>query len=1421
MREDGSIALTKLNMSVIDPANLISPEALLVESFTQQIIDRNMGEQAFVPYAELDYLQEGQESEEKKFSPTQINLNYDLTFEMVIAHLHALERETSALKAEELAILDKADRIIKDREKEKQAEKSDLDIVTRERLRVIHEKQKLIETEKRILERSRTNLESNSRYGVSPTVKRIRELKMKEAQELTKLQSGVPGKDRLTEYKNTVVIGRESDNERVYEVGRSPEHVRLEDRKRGVGSKRELESRNESEHRREPEKGKGRENRGATESSGEAESRTESESSRAVQNRRGTESSKKAEYRRETESSRGAESRTEAENRSGIEDSRETGSKRESENISMIRQDGYGLSDKASSQDRNNDKENLSVHGKSQNEEHPVSDKNILNLTARNIAVTEAMESPEGISVDHDILKNSELNGESSAEHGANPYLSGYEPAELTDLVLTNDDEQKNVRSSRQKNDRIGSDAKARDISYQRRQGNLNDLSNDQIHDQNRNSANAGENVQSRNSVSSRENAQSGYSVSSRENIQNRSTAKVIDNPQNRNNADSSEFAKGRSSSVTSDRSQHSFTRKAASTITELMNKLRKETAVGSGMSTVGENGYSKASANVRTLDRIGDAGLSSDAERKHSEYHGLDTESYKSVNQNAVTDNSKTVNQSADAENNRLVNQSIGAVNSNPVNQNTGAENNKPENQSSYTENEITSNKSIDTDGNNAVGQSINTERINEIDRVHRGLIESSVRDITILEAQKQYEMLTGKRITGVLDTADAESKADYLRETGDYGVIELDDLELNNGEETDGRNIKKSGSHQADSDDRSNQHHEIRRSDAGYIDINSGDIGKAAKQTESALENAEQVVKQAERTDKEAKKTARQAEDKLKHAEQISKQAEDKLRNAEQISKKADDTVKKAEESAEQAKKAVLDVQKTASRKDSSLSADEAAKSASPAGNISESGDDNRNTSNAYSAETSAHNRTVTDSNKLNKTTKSRINEEMPTSIRDITILEAQKQYELLTGKKITSGFSDDSESHGMDNILSNQMAYAPEELSNLQIHSDDEQAHSVQGASRSETRSAETRTGANEPHRTTGQNRRSSDSQKRGTQSISDENIAQKNVHSTSQQVSASQAGRTSQQVNASQAGRTSQQVSASQAGRTSQQVNASQTGRTSQQASAAQTASLSQSGHALQTALSPQAGRSSQKALSSIQGLAPQNGLVPQSGLIPQSEQFSKIVLASQPGFPSRTAPESRIMSTEQYIPISMDYGTSYPEILKTVISREIEAGNLAPLSGTVQERKALTPAEKFMRGEVEEVTVDDTPAMQSWVNPMQGTANISSPFSPVQNPMINGVPHMQRQGMNTMHADEAVRQMSQGNQMNWINPAFTGYGMPESLEYKQPGRPDDDQQSGRRRTEVKISEAEVRRTADRVFKMVEERIRKERRRIGRI
>lgn len=87
-------------------------------------------------------------------------------------------------------------------------------------------------------------------------------------------------------------------------------------------------------------------------------------------------------------------------------------------------------------------------------------------------------------------------------------------------------------------------------------------------------------------------------------------------------------------------------------------------------------------------------------------------------------------------------------------------------------------------------------------------------------------------------------------------------------------------------------------------------------------------------------------------------------------------------------------------------------------------------------------------------------------------------------------------------------------------------------------------------------------------------------------------------------------------------------------------------------------------------------------------------------------------------------------------------------------------------------------------------------------------------------MNTLHADEAVRQAME-NPVNWVNPAFAGYGAPESLTFKNNGNIGDDQSKPQQRREARISEAEIRRTADRVFKMVEERIRKERRRIGRI
>ena len=105
MRDDGSIALTKLNMSVIDSSAIISSEALLCASFAQGIIDKTKENTPFFAFSELEFLEENEGKPEKNTAEKQVNLNYDLTFEMVIAHLEALERQSAAANASERKIL--------------------------------------------------------------------------------------------------------------------------------------------------------------------------------------------------------------------------------------------------------------------------------------------------------------------------------------------------------------------------------------------------------------------------------------------------------------------------------------------------------------------------------------------------------------------------------------------------------------------------------------------------------------------------------------------------------------------------------------------------------------------------------------------------------------------------------------------------------------------------------------------------------------------------------------------------------------------------------------------------------------------------------------------------------------------------------------------------------------------------------------------------------------------------------------------------------------------------------------------------------------------------------------------------------------------------------------------------------------------
>ena len=182
MRNDGSIALTKLNMSVIDPSELISAEALLCASFAQQMIDKSKSETPFIPYSELEYLDEGENAAEGIVNNNQVKLNYDLTFKMVVSHLQALEKETESRRSSEEKTLTKE-----------------------------------IEKERKLLEKSLRILERNTVYKSSPVVRSYREKLA--LRELGRRLSETAGSEREKRYS--------TEGLKLIEKYNSPDVIRL------------------------------------------------------------------------------------------------------------------------------------------------------------------------------------------------------------------------------------------------------------------------------------------------------------------------------------------------------------------------------------------------------------------------------------------------------------------------------------------------------------------------------------------------------------------------------------------------------------------------------------------------------------------------------------------------------------------------------------------------------------------------------------------------------------------------------------------------------------------------------------------------------------------------------------------------------------------------------------------------------------------------------------------------------------------------------------------------------------------------------------------------------------------------------------------------------------------------------------------
>ncbi|MCR4745455.1 MAG: hypothetical protein K5894_09540 [Lachnospiraceae bacterium] len=175
-----------------------------------------------------------------------------------------------------------------------------------------------------------------------------------------------------------------------------------------------------------------------------------------------------------------------------------------------------------------------------------------------------------------------------------------------------------------------------------------------------------------------------------------------------------------------------------------------------------------------------------------------------------------------------------------------------------------------------------------------------------------------------------------------------------------------------------------------------------------------------------------------------------------------------------------------------------------------------------------------------------------------------------------------------------------------------------------------------------------------------------------------------------------------------------------------------------------------------------------------------------------------------MPLEFYPPVNIEYGKSYPDMLKNAIKNQMDMGNLndVALRGIDQKKtsgRPLTTAEKFLMGEVDETVVEDSP-----VSPLAARTSMTGfhPMSINTAPMTAGNPASEKQ-------------------VSWVNPMFSPYGKMDDLQFKEKKKENESKENARNNNNLKLSDAEIRRTADKVFKLVEDRIKKERRRIGRI
>ncbi len=1431
MREDGSIAMTKLNMSVVDRNRLISPEALLVESFTQQILDRVKGNQNFFPYEELEFLDESQDEENKSETVTEINLSYDLTFEMVEAHLHALEKEAGKLTHEAQEILSRADMVIRESEKnskngesstgsisskdskshkdgiEKTAYVERLNEVSKERLRLIHERQKVIESEKRILERSRTNLEHNSRYSISPSVKRILQYKNAEKKNLSQ-DNGVDRNRRIdrNNESNTVNISTLDNTSAIHrnEVQRinlNSSDYSNEPKNGFVPSEYSHEINNgitSTDNSNETKKGLF-----PTEFSSETQTVTNPlEISHEVQT-----VTNPLEITHEMQTVTNP-----------LEISHEmqtvTNPLEISHEMQMVTNPSEILNEMKTVIDASSElsPEMLAAY----------SPEELINLEMQNLS------QDDGLSVKRGESRNTEIDRKS---HG-NALRGSIKGKEFVSSKSTVDSGY--IKNDKSVGNNINSDisrSKADNRSKENQNASIQKQKESEHLHTNFNASVSGGSIDRtsttdipsekiRSTSHERENLSTNKNSSDNEQKNTEYRRNPLEHSGEKKNVNSPSGYSNEMKSVTAP-SEYPYETKSVTAPSEYPYETKSGTAP-SEYPYETKNGTVPSEYSNETKNGIAAKDISNETKK------GMST----ITNPLEVSHEMKTMTDPLELSHEMKTVTALSELSNEMKTMNAPSEL-SPEMLTAYSPEELVnlempefSQNDAETSVKRGIDKNVGADRYSSADRYTREntqgySLHGKASDSSKISVNSDF--IKNNKFTGNNRTWDiSKDKANNTPKENANVTIQKQKgselLHINSNssissESTDktiithtpSEKIKKSSDkEQKNADDRRTKDVRNSTSSDHFKEMKIGTVlsehfnetknGSIPSEYSHEMNNgiaSYETKKESFPTEFSHEMTTITTPIELSHEmkmmtdpSEISHEMKI-MTDPSELSHEMKTMISPSELSHEM--KTMINPSELSPEMLAAYSPEELINLEIPEGSL----DEDVLNANVRSDVKGNRNTSGISANVKSNVNTSGISADVKGSVNTFGIRNTERAgfsniTELLNGlEKESIEVKNDGKTDTRSNktkiepsvrditireaqkqyellkeklpekFLSEIGDYGPTELSNLVIEHEEK----------------------NDPSLTRNHSKKSSDIPS---------NESKNSINSNNREYSSNDAKNRIVSVEKSENTGSSKLINQSESRDYRQNENA--------QSSSIGTEILKK--------------LSSSKDISGVVFLKKRgigHNVQKNTGRIGMSGGMTVRLLRP---IEAQAIQEKINGDTKvQYVPIAMDYGTSYPDLLKNMIDKEIETVALRPMRDIVQNRSAGTSADKFLRGEVEEVTVDDTPAMTTWNNPMTNRAGGS-------------IRTLANRSMNTLHADEAVRQAME-NTVNWVNPAFSGYGAPESLTFKNNGNIGDDQVKTQQRREARISEAEIRRTADRVFKMVEERIRKERRRIGRI